>query len=729
MTIQAGEIVAKFRIDKVGATSDLAILSNLLGTVATRFRGVATDATAAGVAAGKAQTGFLGMSKGTMAGVAGLTILAVGVAEVATKLGELGGAAIKAALDEEASKTRLAQSLKENATDWSGNTDAIEANILSMDQNGFSADTLRQGLAQLVQTTHSVATGFKGLQLAEDIARGRGISLNEATMLVAKTYAGNYTRAIKAAGLSLEGITTKEQALALLQRTFAGQAAAYALTTQGQMDALNNSLHDTEVSVGEHLTPAMQREVQFVRTDMVPTFNDLLDKFNAIADLALNKTTPEEALGWLNDIPAAIRGLIPGLDAAMGNLTDKVNQDAISAFSRSERADAAIAGLGVDMTTTFAGSLNLATVFDSATKDLAGEIRKAPSVINSAMDDLMAAFNDPLAGLRTLAQIQGALTSQSLADGLKSGDSYLQNVAEQTQQKLLDEWKSLTGNDYQAGDDAQKAYADALAKLKQTAPAAINSASGDINNALKHTISGARPGIDQAVAQLTTGLAQDIRDSKSKVASAMDDLKWAMLHPLAGAKALARIQGDLTSKALGDALQSGNPYIRSQAEATKATLIAEWEKISGKAYTAGDTAATQYHDGLATFKQPTFSVSWPTAPNLRYNVRVQAFAEGGPVAAGVPIIVGEKRPELFVPKTNGYILPRVPDLAQPFAFAPGAPTTGTSRAFSLIINGGVHVTPPKGATDAASYGRAVIGALGAEMNYQATRMSPEPRVP
>lgn len=33
---------------------------------------------------------------------------------------------------------------------------------------------------------------------------------------------------------------------------------------------------------------------------------------------------------------------------------------------------------------------------------------------------------------------------------------------------------------------------------------------------------------------------------------------------------------------------------------------------------------------------------------------------GGPVTAGVPYVVGEKRPELFVPKQSGYIMPTVP---------------------------------------------------------------------
>lgn len=35
-------------------------------------------------------------------------------------------------------------------------------------------------------------------------------------------------------------------------------------------------------------------------------------------------------------------------------------------------------------------------------------------------------------------------------------------------------------------------------------------------------------------------------------------------------------------------------------------------------------------------------------------------ASGGPVEAGMPYIVGERRPELFVPKVSGMILPRVP---------------------------------------------------------------------
>lgn len=38
----------------------------------------------------------------------------------------------------------------------------------------------------------------------------------------------------------------------------------------------------------------------------------------------------------------------------------------------------------------------------------------------------------------------------------------------------------------------------------------------------------------------------------------------------------------------------------------------------------------------------------------------RGYARGGQVRAGIPIIVGEKRPELFIPNSDGRILPRVP---------------------------------------------------------------------
>jgi hypothetical protein len=58
-------------------------------------------------------------------------------------------------------------------------------------------------------------------------------------------------------------------------------------------------------------------------------------------------------------------------------------------------------------------------------------------------------------------------------------------------------------------------------------------------------------------------------------------------------------------------------------------------------------------------------------------------AAGGPVSAGQAYVVGENRPELFVPDSDGTILPSVPPMAQPAAF--GA-ATGGSQTIVLQVN-------------------------------------------
>lgn len=65
-------------------------------------------------------------------------------------------------------------------------------------------------------------------------------------------------------------------------------------------------------------------------------------------------------------------------------------------------------------------------------------------------------------------------------------------------------------------------------------------------------------------------------------------------------------------------------------------------------------------------------------------------ATGGPVSAGKPYVVGEKRPELFVPNTSGRIIPKVPS-----GISGGNSTTLAYRD-SRVIN----ITPANGVTPA-----------------------------
>jgi hypothetical protein len=65
---------------------------------------------------------------------------------------------------------------------------------------------------------------------------------------------------------------------------------------------------------------------------------------------------------------------------------------------------------------------------------------------------------------------------------------------------------------------------------------------------------------------------------------------------------------------------------------------------------------------LAAFPPPiNFAVAAAVGAAAAVNVaEIAGMEHGGRVTAGTPYVVGEKRPELFVPDTNGQIIPRIP---------------------------------------------------------------------
>lgn len=118
----------------------------------------------------------------------------------------------------------------------------------------------------------------------------------------------------------------------------------------------------------------------------------------------------------------------------------------------------------------------------------------------------------------------------------------------------------------------------------------------------------------------------------------------------------------------------------------------EWAKSAGeKLLDAGKKA-----DGLAAsiraiptqwnvridVDQFIHPVQGRIADGLGNKVNIGLRAEGGPVTAGQPYIVGEKRPELFVPEVNGTILPHVPQATGGMnAQASGQPQTAVFNIY------------------------------------------------
>jgi TP901 family phage tail tape measure protein len=87
----------------------------------------------------------------------------------------------------------------------------------------------------------------------------------------------------------------------------------------------------------------------------------------------------------------------------------------------------------------------------------------------------------------------------------------------------------------------------------------------------------------------------------------------------------------------------------------------------------------------------------------------QARASGGPVRAGQPYVVGEHRPELFVPKTDGMIVPQIPA-----SVGAVAGRSGGGNTYNITVN-----IAPGG--HPAEAGRQIVQAIGEYEKRSGTR--------
>lgn len=114
---------------------------------------------------------------------------------------------------------------------------------------------LKPALAGLIAVTGDYTESLELSSLAADVARGKNISLQSAADLVGKVAQGNLGT-LSRYGIVLDENATSTEALAELQKRFAGQAEAYGATTQGQIESLTIKIGDWREEIGNTLGPA-----------------------------------------------------------------------------------------------------------------------------------------------------------------------------------------------------------------------------------------------------------------------------------------------------------------------------------------------------------------------------------------------------------------------------------------------------------------------------------------
>lgn len=427
---------------------------------------------------------------GMLGGLAGINPAAVGAGlgfgaamGAAKLLTDALGDGISSALEEQASLKKLDTALQNNVTNWDGNRDAIDDAIEARMGLAFQDDELRDSMAKLLVSTKDEEEALRLNAIAMDVARGRGISLAQATDIVVKANNGNIG-ALKRLGIAIDKDATAQEALNKLQSTYAGQAGAYAETAIGAAESFGIAIDEIKEDVGSQLIPIMGDAAKTARDDLAPALKD-------VTDLLLGMTGDQIDMdNGIFDLLSGARDFIPpgALQDAWDNAVGDVN------FARAiekgiGEEDAGLRASGVALTAGVAkgveaggpairqATINATSGMADAVKDavkkatesarqldgdLAGAIRGNKDAVKAAMDEVAWAIKHPMAEVKELARIEGAITTLEYKRGLASNTDEVNTVIDQQKQILIGLWENITGVAYSKGAAAGQAWRSAF---------------------------------------------------------------------------------------------------------------------------------------------------------------------------------------------------------------------------------------------------------------------------
>lgn len=191
-------------------------------------------------------------SLGTVATIAAGVVVSKALTDLPNVLGD---AAKAAALDEQATK-RLEQSLQNIGGDFDAHLAKVNAAITAGQKLAYSDDDVRDTFQTLAAATGDVDEALRRQQVAMDLARGAGISLEQATRMVSKVN-DESVQAFKRLGIVIKDGATEQEALAAVQAKFANQAATYAATGAGAWESFQIALSEVSEGIGASLLPVL----------------------------------------------------------------------------------------------------------------------------------------------------------------------------------------------------------------------------------------------------------------------------------------------------------------------------------------------------------------------------------------------------------------------------------------------------------------------------------------
>jgi len=262
---------------------------------------------------------------------AAFAVAAAAAVAYGTKLAVDG---VKSAIEDEQAQLRLAAALKTATGATDDQIKATEAYILKTSlATGVADDQLRPAMQRLAVSTKSTEEAQKLLNLALDIAKGRGIELETVANALGRAQDGN-TTALGRLGLGLSkselatlSFTEVQQKLSDL---YGGAAAANAETFQGKIDRLKVGFDEAKESLGVALLPQVEKFIGFLNESGIPALNAFIAGLTGDEGLTNSLNQSQKGAESFGKAIAAVAGIISGfitfVREAIGLLVEFANQ-------------------------------------------------------------------------------------------------------------------------------------------------------------------------------------------------------------------------------------------------------------------------------------------------------------------------------------------------------------------------------------------------------------------
>jgi len=235
----------------------------------------------------------VGRSFGGMKSAGEKAFAAIKVAAVAAAaaLVAMGIASVNAAIEDEASTTRLLSALKARGFAQKNLTEEINKSIAAGQNLGFTDDEVRASLENATRFTKDFAKAQKIAQIAQQVSRTTGQDLATATLNVGKAYKGTGSRLLVSLGITKKGIKGQEVLNAITNKT-RGAAEAYSKTTAGRFATAQIQLNEAFEKLGYRFLPVVNELLTFFSKRVMPFISAAIDIFSTALDDAAKMFQP-----------------------------------------------------------------------------------------------------------------------------------------------------------------------------------------------------------------------------------------------------------------------------------------------------------------------------------------------------------------------------------------------------------------------------------------------------